>query len=63
MRVPAIVGAFPEPMRHGIEGKRLPVRVECEDSGRRRARPSRTSSAKRDVVASGASLGATGTET
>jgi hypothetical protein len=31
MRVPAIVGAFPEPFRHGIEGKRLPVRVECED--------------------------------
>jgi hypothetical protein len=31
MRVPAIVGAFPEPFRHGIEGKKLPVRVECED--------------------------------
>jgi hypothetical protein len=31
MREPAIVGAFPEPFRHGIEGKKLPVRVECED--------------------------------
>jgi Domain of unknown function (DUF4430) len=31
MRVPAIVGAFPEPFRHGIEGKKLPVRLECED--------------------------------
>jgi Domain of unknown function (DUF4430) len=31
MRVPAIVGAFPEPFRHGIEGKKLPVRVECDD--------------------------------
>jgi hypothetical protein len=31
MRVPAIVGAFPEPFRHGIEGKKLPVRVECDE--------------------------------
>ena len=29
MRIPAIVGAFPEPLRSGIEGKKLPVRVEC----------------------------------
>src|SRR5690606_13099755 len=32
MRVPAIVGAFPEPFLHGLEGRRLPVRVECADS-------------------------------
>ena len=32
MRVPAIVGAFPEPFLNGIEGKRRPVRVECEDA-------------------------------
>ena len=31
MRVPAIVGAFPEPFLHGYRGRRLPVRVECED--------------------------------
>ena len=31
MRVPAIVGAFPEPFRNGIDGKRIPARVECED--------------------------------
>jgi hypothetical protein len=31
MRVPAVVGAFPEPFVHGIGGKRLPVRVECSD--------------------------------
>jgi hypothetical protein len=30
MSVPAVVGAFPEPFRHGIDGRRLPVRVECE---------------------------------
>jgi hypothetical protein len=29
MRIPAVVGAFPEPFRHGVDGKRLPVRVEC----------------------------------
>jgi hypothetical protein len=27
--VPAVVGAYPEPFVHGIEGKRLPIRVEC----------------------------------
>jgi hypothetical protein len=32
MRVPAIVGAWPEPFRSGAEGKRLPVRLQCEDS-------------------------------
>jgi uncharacterized protein DUF4430 len=28
--IPAIVGAYPEPFVHGIDGKRLPTRVECE---------------------------------
>lgn len=27
---PAVVGSFPEPFTGGIEGKRLPVRVECD---------------------------------
>ena len=27
--VPAVVGSFPEPFSNGLEGKRLPVRVEC----------------------------------
>jgi hypothetical protein len=31
MRVPAVVGAFPEPFVHGTSGKRLPVRIECGD--------------------------------
>jgi len=31
--VPAVVGSFPEPFLNGIEGKRLPVRIECEDVG------------------------------
>lgn len=33
MRIPAIVGAFPEPFRSGSGGKRLPVRLECADDG------------------------------
>ena len=27
--VPAVVGSFPEPFQNGIDGKRLPVRIEC----------------------------------
>ena len=34
--VPAVVGSFPQPFLNGIDGKRLPVRVECADVGRRR---------------------------
>jgi uncharacterized protein DUF4430 len=29
MRVPAVVGSFPEPFRHGSEGKLFPVRIDC----------------------------------
>ena len=32
MRVPAVVGSYPEPFVHGAGGKRLPVRIECADS-------------------------------
>ena len=31
-RTPAVVGSFPEPFLHGVDGKRLPVRVECADA-------------------------------
>jgi hypothetical protein len=31
MRVPAVVGSFPEPFVHGLGGRRLPVRIECAD--------------------------------
>lgn len=30
-RITAAVGSFPEPFLHGADGKRLPVRVECDD--------------------------------
>jgi hypothetical protein len=29
--VPAVVGSYPEPFLSGIEGKRLPVRIECAE--------------------------------
>jgi hypothetical protein len=34
MRVPAVVGSFPEPFVHGIEGKRFPVRIDCGEDAR-----------------------------
>jgi hypothetical protein len=37
--VPAVVGSFPEPFLNGVEGKRLPVRVEC---ARAQSEPCRT---------------------
>jgi hypothetical protein len=27
--IPAVTGSFPEPFLHGVDGKRIPVRVEC----------------------------------
>ncbi len=30
MDTPAVVGSYPEPFRHGLDGKRFPVRVECQ---------------------------------
>jgi hypothetical protein len=29
--IPAVVGSFPEPFLHGIDGRRLPSRVECSE--------------------------------
>jgi hypothetical protein len=30
-QVPAVVGSFPEPFLNGIEGKRLPLRIDCAE--------------------------------
>jgi hypothetical protein len=35
MRVPAVVGAFPEPFRSGQDGKKLPIRLVCLGSEKR----------------------------
>jgi hypothetical protein len=29
MRIPAVVGAFPEPFKSGTDGKKLPIRLVC----------------------------------
>ena len=57
MRVPAIVGAYPEPMLHGTEGRRLPVRVQCERAGSAACRNVAGRLESEDVVATSAPLG------
>jgi hypothetical protein len=63
MRVPAIVGAFPEPFLHGVEGRRRPVRVECEDVEAAPCAEAKRRLRRSGVSVSGASIGAPGTET
>jgi hypothetical protein len=63
MRVPAIVGAFPEPFLHGLEGRRRPVRVECEDAEAQVCDEAKDRLEEVGVSTSGASIGAPGTET
>jgi hypothetical protein len=61
MRVPAIVGAFPEPFVHGVKGKRRPVRVECGDESSRACRLVKSRLERIGAKPSGASLGTSGT--
>jgi len=63
MRVPAIVGAFPEPFAHGLEGRRRPVRVECEDAEAAVCEEAKERLHAVGVSTAGASIGAPGTET
>ena len=60
MDIRAIVGAFPEPFVHGLEGKRFPVRVECEDSTSDPCRQVKDRLVDEGVPATGATLGAPG---
>lgn len=50
--VPAIVGAYPEPMLSGSEGKRLPVRMECANDRSRACREVRRRLGASGVIAS-----------
>jgi hypothetical protein len=64
MRVPAVVGAFPEPFRHGRDGKRLPVRLECTNGSDAACSAVQRRLADEGVVAAEAPFGAlTGKET
>ena len=58
MRVPAIVGAYPEPFLSGAEGKRIPVRLECEDDRAPACEAVRRRLVGMGVPASSAQLGA-----
>jgi hypothetical protein len=62
MRVPAIVGAYPEPFLSGLEGERRPVRVECDDAESAPCRDAKRTLERAGVAVSGSSLGAPGTE-
>jgi Domain of unknown function (DUF4430) len=62
MRVPAIVGAFPEPFLSGLGGRKRPVRVECDDSDSEPCKDAKDALERVDVPTSGSSLGAPGTE-
>jgi hypothetical protein len=62
MGVPAIVGAFPEPFRHGLHGKRFPVRVECEAAAAPPCRVAKSRLRAEGIDATGASLGTSGAE-
>jgi uncharacterized protein DUF4430 len=59
MRVPGIVGAFPEPFVHGYRGKRLPVRVECEKPDGPACKAAGERLTKAGIVVAYAQLGAT----
>lgn len=58
MRVPAVVGSFPEPFRSGSGGKRLPVRVDCAPRAERSCTAVRHALEAVDVPVSGGALGA-----
>lgn len=53
MRVPAVVGSFPEPFKSGSDGKRLPVRVDCAADSRRACEEVRTRLELADVKGGG----------
>ena len=60
MDIRAIVGAFPEPFVSGVEGKRFPVRVECEDPAARACRNVKRTLQRLGVPATGSAFGASG---
>ena len=58
--VPAVVGSFPEPFLNGLDGKRLPVRVECAGRVRRRLPHRRRAAARARRARGGRALGSGG---
>jgi hypothetical protein len=60
MTIPGIVGAYPEPFLHGIDGKKQPVRLECSDPEGDACGDVRDRLKKDGVVASSGSPGTPG---
>jgi hypothetical protein len=60
MTIPGIVGAYPEPFLHGIEGKKQPVRLECTDPGGPACGTIRDRLKRDGVIASSGSPGTAG---
>ena len=56
MRIPAVVGSFPEPFINGAQGKKLPIRIDCADDALRECREVR-----KRLEAVGAKVGGLGT--
>jgi hypothetical protein len=58
MRVPAVVGSFPEPFLHGSDGKRFPVRIDCASNAADACREVAARLDKAGIAPSTAALGA-----
>jgi hypothetical protein len=58
----AIVGAYPQPLLDGIDGKRFPVRVECEDAESAACGDVKETLRDTGVPATGGALGAPGNQ-
>jgi hypothetical protein len=58
MRVPAVVGSYPEPFIHGSEGKRFPVRIDCANSADEICNGLADRLSKTEIIPSKTALGA-----
>lgn len=58
MRVPAVVGSYPEPFLHGSEGKLFPVRIDCAQDAERTCEDVADRLQRSDVTASTSAIGA-----
>jgi hypothetical protein len=56
MRIPAVVGSFPEPFINGAQGKKIPIRIDCAEDARRECHEVRER-----LEAAGAKVGGSGT--
>jgi hypothetical protein len=58
MRVPAVVGSFPEPFLHGSEGKLFPVRIDCGQDAQDACEDVANRLEREEVTASTSAIGA-----